>query len=307
MDKTDKIWLDGKLVDWDDANVHILTHTLHYGLGAFEGIRAYRRTDGRTHIFRLREHIRRLFDSCKIATLPMPYTIDQIVDACVETVRVNKLPSCYIRPLAFLGDGMMGLYALSNPTRVSITAWNWGSYLGEEGMKNGIRAKFSSFTRSHVNTNMVKAKLVGQYVNSILAKREVMAAGYDEALMLDPQGFVAEASGANIFMVRDGVLMTPNIGSSMLNGLTRDAILTIAADLGIEVFETRFTRDELYIADEVFLTGSAAEVTPVREVDDRTIGDGVPGPVTKRLQAAFFDIVAGSHPGYEEWRTYVEF
>jgi len=307
MEKSEKVWLDGELVAWDDANVHVLTHSLHYGLSLFEGIRAYERADGRTQIFRLREHIRRLLDGGKIATIDIPFGEEELVEACVSLVRVNGLRSCYIRPLAFLGDGAMGLYATSNPVRVVIVAWPWGAYLGDKGLRDGIRAKVSSFTRHHVNTSMVKAKIGGQYVNSILAKREVVKAGYDEALLLDTNGYVCEASGENIFAVKNGVLFTPSTGSSLLNGLTRDTILRLAADFGISVQQQRFTRDELYIADEVFLTGTAAEITPVREIDDRQIGSGSRGPLTQRFQEAYFDIVKGSDTRHEEWLHWVDF
>lgn len=306
MEKTDKIWMDGALVDWDAANVHVMTHTLHYGLGVFEGIRAYQRADGRSHVFRLEEHVRRLFDGARISMMDIPFTQDEIIRACVETLQANRLKACYIRPLVFMGDGAMGLYATSNPIRVAIACWPWGAYLGDEGLQRGIRAKISSFTRHHVNASMVKGKIVGQYVNSILAKREVTRAGYQEALMLDTSGYVTEASGQNIFMVRDNVLYTPNRGSSLLNGITRDTVLRLARDLGYEIAQQRFTRDELYTSDEVFLTGTAAELTPVREIDDRTVGDGEPGPVTRALQQAYFDVVRGSHTGYLEWLHFYE-
>jgi len=305
MEKTEKIWLDGKVLPWDEANVHILTHTLHYGVSLFEGIRAYQRADGRTHIFRLRDHVRRLFDGAKVVLMDMPFTPEQIVDACVEMVRVNNQKSCYIRPLAFVGDGAMGLYA-KNPTRMTVVVWPWGTYLGEDGLNKGIRAKVSSFTKLHVNANMVKAKLGGQYVNAILAKREVVRDGYDEALLLDAEGYVTEASGENLFVVRDGILRTPPEGGALLSGITRESVLTLARDLGIPVREERLTRDSVYIADEIFLTGTAAEVTPVREVDNRTIGSGRPGPITQQLQAAYFDIVKGSDTRYERWLHWVE-
>lgn len=303
--QADRIWLDGEMIDFADAKIHILTHTLHYGLGAFEGIRCYRRADGRSAIFRLREHIRRLFDSCLIATLEIPFTPEEIERACVETVLANKFEDCYIRPVVFLGHGEMGLSAMSNKVRVGVICWKWGSYLGDEGITNGIRAKVSSFNRHHVNASMVKGKINGQYVNSILAKREVMAAGYQEAILLDTEGYVSEASGENIFLVRDGRLMTTPGGSSILGGITRDTILTLAADQKYVVVEQRFSRDMLYTADEIFMTGTAAEVTPVREIDDRMIGRGVPGPVTKALQAAYFDHVKGGAEDHYEWLTFV--
>ncbi|UJR80014.1 branched-chain amino acid transaminase [Sandaracinus amylolyticus] len=305
VDRVAKIWMDGRLVDWDAAQVHVLTHTLHYGLGTFEGIRAYETHDGRTAIFRLREHVRRLFDSAKICTIPMPYTQDQIVDACIETVRANGLSSCYLRPLVFLGDGAMGLGAI-NPTRVSIAVWKWGAYLGEEGLAKGIRAKVSSFTRPGINMLMSKGKVSGHYVNSVLAKREAIAAGYQEAIMLDAQGRVSEATGENVWLVRDGVVATAPYGGSILGGITRDTLLTILRkDLGVEVQERDITRDELWIADEVFMCGTAAEVTPVREIDDRQIGAGARGPLTKKVQDRYFEVVRGVRPPVAEWLTYV--
>ncbi|GAB4212379.1 MAG: branched-chain amino acid transaminase [Sandaracinaceae bacterium] len=305
VDKVSKVWLDGKLIDWDQANVHILTHTLHYGLGVFEGIRCYETHDGRSAVFRLREHVRRLFDSAKICTMPMPYTQDEIVEACLETVRANGLKACYLRPLAFLGDGAMGLGAV-NPTRVAVVVWHWGAYLGEEGLQTGIRAKVSSFTRPGINMLMAKGKVVGHYVNSVLAKREALAAGYQEAILLDAQGHVSEASGENVWMVRDGVVYTPAFGNSILGGLTRDTILhLLREDLKIPVVERDIARDELYIADEIFLCGTAAEVTPVREIDDRRVGEGARGPITKRVQDRFFEVVRGVRTTHAEWLTYV--
>lgn len=307
LQKVPWVWLDGQLIPWDDAQVPILTHSLHYGLAAFEGVRAYQRADGRTQIFRLREHIRRLFDSAKIATIPMTdFTQEGLEQACVDVVRANKLASCYLRPLAFVGDGAMGLHAIQNRTRVAVIAWPWGSYLGDKGIREGIHARISSFTRYQINASMVKAKIAGQYVNSILAKREAMADGYDEALLLDTQGCVCEATGENIFIMRDGELMTPPRGSSILNGITRDTILTFARRAGIPVTEQRLTRDQVYTADEVFLTGTAAELTPVRMVDRRPIGDGTPGPVTRVMQAKYFDVVKGSDDEYPQWLRYVE-
>jgi branched-chain amino acid aminotransferase len=304
VDKVSKVWLDGKLVDWDAANVHILTHTLHYGLGVFEGIRCYETHDGKSAIFRLREHIRRLFDSAKICTMPMPYTEDQIVEACLETVRVNGLKACYLRPLVFLGDGAMGLGAV-NPTRVAIASWHWGAYLGEEGLKNGIRAKVSSFQRPGINMLMAKGKVVGHYVNSILAKREAQMGGYQEAILLDSEGHVSEASGENVWMVRDGVVHTPPYGSAILGGITRDTILHLLREMNVPVQERSIARDELYIADEVFMCGTAAEVTPVREVDDRKVGTGGRGPITAKIQARYFEVVHGQRPPKAEWLAYV--
>ncbi len=305
VDKEKKIWLDGELVDWDDANVHVLTHTLHYGLGVFEGIRCYKLDDGRSAVFRLEEHIRRLFDSANICCLPIPYTQEEIVAACLETIRVNELDACYLRPLAFVGPGEMGLGAVDNPTQVCIVAWRWGSYLGEEGMEKGIRAKVSSFNRAGINALMSKGKVVGHYVNSILAKREALKGGYDEAIMLDAQGYICEASGENIFVIRDGKVSTPALGGSILGGITRSTTLTLFEELGIRCEERLISRDELYIADEVFMVGTAAEVTPVRELDDRPIGEGTRGPITKKLQARYFDTVRGGNVPDPAWLSIV--
>lgn len=304
VQKVSKIWLDGKMVNWDDANVHILTHTLHYGLGVFEGIRCYECDDGRSAVFRLKEHIKRLYDSSHILLMKIPFLEDEIVEACKEIFRVNKLKAGYLRPLVFLGDGEMGLYASGNPVRVGIIAWPWGTYLGEEGLKNGIRVKTSSFTRHHVNATMTKSKAVANYVNSILAKREAMLSGYEETVMLDPQGYVAEASGENIFMVRKGKIKTPPI-TNALEGITRGTIIELLADEGFKVEETVMTRDELYIADEIFLTGTAAEITPVRELDQRQIGPGKPGPITQKVQSLFFDLVKGKNKKYQDWLDYI--
>ncbi len=302
IEKVKKIWLDGRLVDWDAASVHVLTHTLHYGLGVFEGIRCYRTAGGGSAVFRLKEHVDRLFQSAHIVQLPLPFTRERLASAILETLAANGLREGYIRPLAFIGEGAMGLYATENPTRVTIVVWPWGAYLGEEGLERGIRAKISSFQRHHVNAAMTKAKVCGFYVNSILAKREVMKDGYDEAILLDAEGLVAEASGENVFVVRDGVLRTPP-PTNVLLGITRDSILRMAADKGIPVHERPITRDELYTADEAFLTGTAAEVTPIREVDNRVIGQGRRGPVTSLLQAAFFDVVKGKDAKYRDWLT----
>jgi len=300
----EQIWIDGDFVAWDEARVHILTHTLHYGLGVFEGIRCYRTGDGRSAVFRLGEHVRRLFDSARINLLEIPVSPREIEEVCLETLRRNHLREGYIRPLAFLGDGEMGLNPGGNPVRVAVIAWAWGKYLGEEGQERGIRAKVSSFSRHFVNAKMTKGKTCGDYVNSILAKREALLDGYDEAILLDAHGLVSEASGENIFLVSSGVLRTPPL-HTVLAGITRASVIEIARDRGIPVQEAPITRDELYIADELFLTGTAAEVTPVREVDRRTIGDGVRGPVTKALQAAFFDAAAGRERKYERWLTYL--
>jgi branched-chain amino acid aminotransferase len=306
--KADKVWMDGKLIPWAEANVHVMTHALHYGLGVFEGIRAYKTKDGRLAIFRLREHIRRFMDSAHIIMLNLPYTEEALMEACLSVLREQRerfANGAYLRPIAFMGDGAMGLGAV-NPTRVAITAWDWGAYLGEKGVRDGIRAKVSSFTRMHVNVNMVRGKISGQYVNSILAKREAVLGGYDEAILLDISGFVAEASGENIFCVgRHGVVRTPSLSSPILRGITRDTVLTLLQDMGREVQEVSFTRDALYIAAEVFFTGTAAEVTPVREVDNRTVGEGKPGPITQAVQEQYFRLVRGYEPKYADWLTYV--
>jgi branched-chain amino acid aminotransferase len=300
MERGEYIWLDGEFVAWDEARVLVLTHTLHYGLGVFEGVRCYEGAGGRSAIFRLREHTDRLFASAHILGIEIPYTREQINAACTETVRRNRLRSCYIRPLVFIGDGEMGLAAQGNPVRVAIIAWPWGAYLGDAGVRNGIRVKTSSFQRFAVNTMMTKAKAVGHYVNSILAAVEARQGGYDEALMLDVDGFVAECSGENIFIVRRGQVKTTPL-TSVLPGITRDTVLTMLADRGVQCREERFTRDEVYIADEVFLTGTAAEITPIRELDDRRIGDGTPGPITVSLQTAYARVIRGEESRYAEW------
>ncbi len=300
----EKIWLDGELVDWSDATVHILTHTLHYGLGVFEGIRCYRTDDGRSAVFRLPEHLRRLFESAHINLLEIPFSQEELDLAVRATLRANGLAEGYIRPLVFIGDGAMGLNPGDNRIRVAVVAWAWGKYLGEEGMERGIRAKVSSFARHHVNAKMTKGKTCGDYVNSILAKREALLDGYDEAIMLDTQGLVSEASGENLFLVREGVLHTPPL-STVLNGITRATVIELARDKGLQVVETPISRDELYIADELFLTGTAAEVTPIREVDHRQVGEGRRGPVAQLLQSAFFEVVSGREPKYERWLTYL--
>jgi branched-chain amino acid aminotransferase len=299
-----EIWLDGKFVDWSDAKVHILTHTLHYGLGVFEGIRCYQTADGRSAVFRLADHIRRLFDSARINLIEIPFGRREIEEASLEALRRNHLEEGYIRPIAFIGEGAMGLNPASNLIRVAVIAWPWGKYLGEEGMENGIRAKISTFSRHHVNAKMTKGKTCGDYVNSILAKREALLDGYDEAIMLDVQGLVSEASGQNIFIVRDGVLQTPPL-HSVLDGITRATVCELARRRDIPVEERLITRDDLYVADEIFLTGTAAEVTPIREVDHRAIGNGSRGPVTKVLQEAYFDVVAGRDPAFERHLAYL--
>jgi branched-chain amino acid aminotransferase len=302
--KTEKIWLDGVLVPWEEAKVHVLAHALHYGTAYFEGIRCYALADGRSAVFRLSDHMRRFADSGKILGFPLPYTVAQLQEAALEVIRVNHLKECYIRPLAFLGLGDMGLYAPNNPVNVCIAVWPWGAYLGDEGLKRGIRAKISSYTRHHVNVMMTKSKAAGNYINSVLAKSEVKKSGYDEAIMLDAEGYVSEASGENIFLVRDQKLKTTPL-NSILPGITRDSIITVARDKGYEVVEERFTRDELYTADEAFLTGTAAELTPIREVDDRQIGAGVRGPVTDEIQITFFNVIKGQEKKYKKWLAYV--
>ncbi len=303
VEKLQKIWIDGELVAWDDAKVHVLSHSLHYGLGAFEGIRAYKRADGKSYVFRLREHIDRLFDTCRMILLQPKFTRDQVMNACRETLRANDLQEGYLRPVVFLGEGAMGIYAPANPVRTIVIAWKWGAYLGEEALKSGIRCKISSFARHHVNVSLAKAKMMGQYTNSVLAKREAKFGGYDEAILLDPSGYVSEGSGENIFIVKKGVLHTPDLSSSILEGITRDSVITLAREMGITVQEGRISRDQLWLADEVFFTGTAAEITPVREVDNRPIGEGVVGPITKKLQAKFFDVVRGSDNSHNEWLT----
>ncbi|MFZ5907216.1 MAG: branched-chain amino acid transaminase [Nitrospirota bacterium] len=302
--KTKKIWMDGKLVDWDNATVHVLTHTLHYGLGVFEGIRCYETLQGPA-IYRLDEHVARLFDSARIFLMEIPFTHHEIREAIIKTVQVNRIKECYIRPLVYIGYGAMGLYPKENPVGVSIAVWPWGAYLGDEGLKNGIRVKTSSFIRNHVNANMTRGKICGYYVNSQLAKKEAVSCGYDEALLLDTEGYVSEGSGENVFIVRNGLLKTTPL-TSILEGITRDSIMEIAKDAGIDVREERFTRDEIYIADEAFFTGTAAEVTPIRELDRRVIGQGKPGAITKRLQSVFFDIVKGKNKKYKSWLTFVK-
>lgn len=304
VEKATYIWLDGDFIPWDEARVHILTHTLHYGLGVFEGIRAYHCHDGRTAIFRLSEHIQRLYDSAHVMQLDMPFTKARVEEACVEILRRNQQKEAYLRPLVFIGDGVMGLNPGNNPIRVSIISWLWGAYLGDEGLTKGVRLKTSAFTRHHVRIMMTKTKTVGNYVNSILAKREALQAGYDEAILLDSEGYVSEASGENIFIVKNGILRTPPL-TSILPGITRDAILTLARNLGIPTREGKFSLDDLYLADEAFLTGTAAEVTPIREVDGRIIGPGAPGPVSQKLQTAFFAAAKGQDPHYTPWLTYI--
>ena len=302
--KVDTIWLDGKLVDWDKAQIHVLTHTLHYGLGVFEGIRCYLCQDGSSAVFKLQEHVDRLFDSAHISQITIPFSREEIFQAIIETLKTNKLKEGYIRPIVFIGDGEMGLFVKDYPVRVAIACWPWGAYLGEEGLRRGIRAKIASFTRHHVNVGMTKAKICGNYVNSILAKKEVTAMGYDEAILLDTEGYICEASGENIFIVKKDTIKTPP-PTSILQGITRDSVIRLAGDAKMNVVEQRFTRDELYIADEAFFTGTAAEITPIREVDDRTIGKGERGPVTEQIQKTFFDVVQGKNEHYKDWLSYL--
>jgi branched-chain amino acid aminotransferase len=299
-DRDGKIWMDGQLVDWRDAKIHVLTHTLHYGCGAFEGVRAYKTPAG-TQIFRLREHTERLFNSAKILRMKIPFTPEQVMDAQREVVRANALESCYLRPLVWIGDQKLGVSPKGNTIHLMVAAWAWGAYLGEEGLKRGIRVKTSSYTRHHVNITMTQAKAVSNYTNSILANMEATDEGYDEALLLDPAGFVAEGAGENIFVIKKGVVYTPDLSAGALNGITRDTIFAICQDLGLKLVEKRITRDEVYISDEAFFTGTAAEVTPTRELDRVQIGAGERGPVTEKIQSAFFDIVGGRNPKYAAW------
>jgi branched-chain amino acid aminotransferase len=304
MEKMPFIWLDGRKVAWDEAQVHVLTHTLHYGLGVFEGIRFYATAGGRPAVFRLHEHIDRLFASAHIVQLAIPYTREEIIAATLDLLAANRMQSGYVRHLVFVGDGVMGLHPAGNPIRVTIAAWPWGAYLGAEGLASGIRVKVSSYTRHHVNAQMTKAKVAGAYVNSILAKREAVALGYDEALLLDTEGYVSEASGENIFIVKDGAVKTTPL-TSVLKGITRDCVMQFAKELGYPLVEERFTRDELYVADEAFFTGTAAEITPIREVDGRQIGAGKPGPITAAIQKRFFQAVRGEDPRYAAWLTFL--
>jgi branched-chain amino acid aminotransferase len=302
-DRDGFIWYDGKLVPWREATTHVLTHSLHYGLSVFEGVRAYH-TDIGTAIFKLHEHTKRLFNSAHIYQMPMPYDRETIIEAQCEVVRRNQLQSCYIRPIVFYGSEKMGVSPKGAQVHVAIAAWPWGAYLGEEALKQGIRVKISSYARQHVNVTMPRAKVASTYANSIIANAEALDHGYDEAILLDTDGFVAEGSGENIFIVKDGALCEPEIASA-LTGITRSTIHTLASDLGIPLHTKRLTRDDLYIADEAFFTGTAAEVTPIREVDRRVIGSGSRGPVTEKLQKAFFDVVNGRNPKYLGWLTKV--
>jgi len=303
-DRDGKIWMDGQLVDWRDAKIHVLSHTLHYGCGAFEGVRAYNTAKG-TAIFRMQEHTERLMNSAKILRMKIPFTAEQINEAQKQVVRENKLESCYIRPLTWIGSQKLGVSPKGNQIHLMIAAWAWGAYLGEEGMKRGIRVKTSSYTRHHVNITMTQAKAVSNYTNSILANMEALDDGYDEALLLDSAGFVSEGAGENIFVIKDGKVYTPDLSAGALNGITRNTVMHICADLGLELVQKRITRDEIYIADEAFFTGTAAEVTPIRELDRVQIGIGSRGPITEKIQTAFFDIVNGRNPKYAHWLTKV--
>src|SRR3989344_5999991 len=300
-DRDGVIWYDGELVQWRDATTHVLTHTLHYGMGVFEGVRAYNTPQG-TSIFRLQAHTDRLFDSAHIMNMKMPFTKEQINEATRAAVRENSLESAYIRPMVFYGSEAMGIRADSLKVHVIVAAWHWGAYMGDEALQKGIKVRTSSFTRHHVNISMTRAKANRNYINSMLALQEAVSAGADEAMLLDPEGYVAEGSGENIFLIKDGILYTPEV-TSCLNGITRSTVLTLAGGLGIKVVEKRITRDEVYIADEAFFTGTAAEVTPIREVDGRNIGIGSRGPVTEKLQKAYFDLVTGQTSAHAQWRT----
>jgi branched-chain amino acid aminotransferase len=302
FETTEKIWMDGELVPWDEARVHILTHSLHYGSGVFEGIRTYAAADGPA-VFRLTDHIQRLFDSAKLIMMEIPYTREEIVEACKLTVRESGLDSCYVRPIAYLGYGEIGLNPLPCEVNVSIAVWPWGSYLGEESLEQGVRMKVSSWRRMDPNINPVAAKGTGIYINSSLAKVEAVKSGYDEAIMLNTQGFVAECTGENLFIVKNGVLITPPLSSGALAGITRDSIMTIARDLGVPVQEQQLLRHDLYLADEAFLTGTAAEVVPIRSVDDREIGNR--GEITRTLQETYFAAVRGDVERYKDWLEYV--
>ena len=302
-DRDGIIWFDGEYIPWREARIHVLTHTLHYGMGVFEGIRAYKTEKG-TAVFRLREHTERLFQSAQIMRMPINYDRDTINKVCCETIVKNNLQSAYIRPICFYGSEGMGLRADNLKTHLAIAAWEWGAYLGADGLENGIRIRTSSYTRHHVNISMCKAKATGHYINSMLALQEAIECGYDEALLLDNEGYVAEGSGENFFLVYNGVIYTPELVSA-LNGITRDSIITLARETGIEVKEKRITRDEVYIADEAFFTGTAAEVTPIRELDGRIIGDGKRGSITRSLQELFFDQAHGRRKEHPEWLTYI--
>ena len=302
-DRDGKIWQDGKLIDWRSAKIHVLTHSLHYGMSVFEGVRAYKTEKG-TAIFRLFEHTKRLLNSAKIFQMNVPYDMDTLMKAQKQVIRENHLESGYIRPIIWVGSEALGVSAKNNTIHTAIAAWPWGAYLGEDGISKGIRVKISSFSRHHVNVSLVRAKASGYYINSILANQEATTCGYDEALLLDTEGFVSEGSGENVFIVKNGELYTPDL-ASCLDGITRDSVITLANDLGIEVIQKRITRDEVYCADEAFFSGTAAEITPIREVDNRQIGIGSRGPVTEKIQSLFFDVVSGKAPKYAHWLSQV--
>ena len=303
-DRDGKIWNNGELIDWRDAKTHVLTHTLHYGMGVFEGVRAYETPKGPA-IFRLQEHTKRLFNSAKILGMKLPFSPEEINQAHIDVVKANQLHSCYFRPMAYYGSNKLGVAPDPKDVQVIVAAWPWGAYLGEEGMRKGIRVRVSSYTRHHPNIHMIKAKANGNYLNSILANTEATRDGYDEAILLDAQGYVAEGSGENIFLVTEGKMFTPDLDVA-LDGITRRSVMAIAAEMGLPVIEKRITRDELYAADEVFFTGTAAEVTPIREIDGREIGIGERGPITTEIQSRYFDIVQGKNPKYDDWLTYID-
>ncbi|MFW2177032.1 MULTISPECIES: branched-chain amino acid transaminase [unclassified Moraxella] len=305
-DRDGFIWLDGQMVDWRDAKIHVLTHTLHYGMGVFEGVRAYKTADGRTAIFRLDDHTKRLLNSAKIFQLKVPHSFDELNQAQKQVVRDNKLESAYLRPLIWVGSEKLGIAAKDNTVHSMIATWTWGAYLGEEGMAKGIRVKTSSYTHHHPNITMCKAKAVSNYPVSIMSNQEVTKNGYDEAILMDPQGYVCQGSGENLFLVKDGELHTPDLAGGALDGITRRTIIQFANDLGIKVHERRITRDEFYLADEIFMTGTAAEVTPIREYDDREIGNGARGELTEKIQSLYFDVVQGRNDKYAHWLSYVD-
>ncbi len=302
-DRDGWIWMDGEFVAWRDAKIHVLTHTLHYGMGVFEGVRAYKTSTG-TAIFRLKEHTQRLLNSAKIFQMKVPFDAATLESVQREVVKRNALESCYLRPIIWIGSEKLGIATRTNTIHAAVAAWPWGAYLGEEGLTKGIRVKTSSFSRHHVNVSLVRAKACGYYINSILANQEVTIHGYDEALLLDTEGYVSEGAGENVFIVKSGKIYTPDL-ASCLDGITRDSVITIARDLGIEVIEKRITRDEMYCADEAFFTGTAAEITPIRELDDRAIGSGTRGPITEKLQSIFFDAVSGRSAKYQHWISQV--
>ncbi len=302
VDPGQKFWRDGELASWSEqGSTSLLTHTFHYGVGAFEGIRAYRRADGQTYVFRLREHIVRLFDSCRLVMIEPQVSIEQTMEGCLQVLRANGMDEGYIRPMVFLGPGAMGILPVQNPVVTFIVAWSWGAYLGQDGLEKGIRCQISAYSRHHINVAFAKGKLTGQYINSVMAKQEATKAGFDEALLLDVNGFVSEGSGENVFVVKNGTITTPPLSGSILAGITRATVIDLAREEGIPLVEAPVTRDQLFLADEVFLTGTAAEVTPVREVNHRSIGEGRRGPITERLQQRYFDIVKGGDDSHPEW------